>query len=132
MPVRRLPLVALLLAVPIASLLGASASRAADAGPRSPAGILDPVQDVPGRALYLTNCKACHGVLGAPTKLSVKKYEKIPDLTDPVFWAGRSADSVVAVLRKGVGRDMKSFADKLSADEMRAVALYARTLVRTP
>ncbi|MBX9927799.1 MAG: cytochrome c [Gemmatimonadaceae bacterium] len=132
MPVRRLPLVVLLLAVPIASLLTARASRAADAAPRSPVGIRDPAQDPPGRALYLTNCKACHGVLGAPTKLSVKKYEKIPDLTAPLFWAGRSADSVVAVLRKGVGRDMKSFADKLSADEMRAVAQYARSLVRTP
>ncbi len=132
MAARRLRLYALILGVPLATMIGASSPRAADEDARVPVAIPDPAQDVPGKAVYLTNCKACHGVLGAPTKLSVKKYEKIPDLTDPVFWAGRSADSVVAVLRKGVGRDMKSFADKLSADEMRAVALYARTLVRTP
>ncbi len=39
-------------------------------------------QDVDGKAVYLKSCKECHGVLGAPTKASLRKYEKIPDFTD--------------------------------------------------
>lgn len=89
-------------------------------------------QEVDGKALYLENCRACHGVLGVPTKQAAKKYEKIPNLSDPAFWVRRSDDSVVVVLRKGVGRDMKSFSEKFSAAEMVAVAKYVRTLVRAP
>lgn len=132
MTARRFRLIALTLGVSLVTMLGASVPRPVEPAAWVPDPVLEPVQNAPGKALYLTSCKACHGVLGVPTKLSVKKYEKIPDLTDPAFWSGRSADSVVAVLRKGVGRDMKSFSEKLSADEMRSVALYARSLVRTP
>lgn len=89
-------------------------------------------QDVEGKALYLENCRACHGVVGVPTKQAAKKYEKIPNLTDPAFWVRRSDDSVMVVLRKGVGRDMKSFSEKLSTAEIVAVTKYVRTLVRVP
>lgn len=91
-----------------------------------------PGQDGQGKALYRENCKVCHGVLGTPTKQAIKKYEKIPNLTDSAFLASRSDDSVVVVLTKGVGRDMKSFSDKLTVDEMHAVAKYIRTLARKP
>lgn len=87
-------------------------------------------QDGQGKVLYLEHCKSCHGVLGAPPKLLVTKYEKIPNLTDPAFFAGRSDDSLVVVLQKGTGGHMKSFADKLSTDGMRAVAMYIRTLAQ--
>lgn len=45
---------------------------------------------------------------------------------DSVFLAKRSQDSIVAVLNHGVGRDMKSFKDKLSPDERAAVARYVK------
>ncbi len=89
-----------------------------------------PVQLTEGRSLYLENCRACHGVLGAPTKQAAKKYPKIPDLTDATFWSARTDDSVMVVLRKGTGRDMKAFDGKLSESEMLAVTRYARTLAR--
>lgn len=132
MPVRRLSLIGVILVVSLAAATEACMPRTVETEAFMPNDVAESAQDAPGKALYLTNCKACHGVLGIPTKLSVKKYAKIPDLTLPAFWAGRSADSVVVVLRRGVGRDMKSFSDKLTADEMRAVAEYARSLVRTP
>ena len=36
----------------------------------------------------------------------------------------------MVVVKKGAGRDMKALADKLSADEIRAVSKYITTLVR--
>jgi mono/diheme cytochrome c family protein len=126
MDARRLRLIALILAAPFASTGGGTGPRAEE--PTVPL----QAQGTPGRGLYLTNCRSCHGVLGVPTKLSARQYATIPNLADPAFWAGRSVDSVVVVLRNGVGRDMKSFSDKLTADEIRAVALYARSLARTP
>ena len=89
-------------------------------------------QEADGKALYLEHCKACHGVLGAPTKQSLKKYKKMPNFTDAAFFAGRSDDSLLVVVKKGAGRDMKALADKLSADEMRAVSKYIRVFVKKP
>ncbi|MBI2407577.1 MAG: cytochrome c [Gemmatimonadetes bacterium] len=85
-------------------------------------------QDAPGQTLYLRHCKICHGATGKPANLMRKKFEKIPDLSDPAFFATRSEDSVVTVLTKGVGPDMKPFAERLSVEEMRAVATYIRSL----
>ena len=43
------------------------------------------------------------------------------------FFEKRSDDSVVTVLTKGKNEDMKSFKDKLSHDQMVAVAAYIRS-----
>ncbi len=83
-----------------------------------------------GKELYLATCKQCHGVIGAPTKAAQSKYEHIASFTDPAFFATRSEDSVVTVLKNGKGRDMKSFTDKMSESEMHAVAQYIRTLAK--
>ena len=87
-------------------------------------------QEPPGKAVYLANCKQCHGVLGQPTKAAERKYEHIASFTDGAFFDKRSDDSIVTVLKNGKGRDMKSFKDKLSDAEMHAVAQYIRTLVK--
>jgi mono/diheme cytochrome c family protein len=49
---------------------------------------------------------------------------------DSAYLTGRSEDSIVAVLRSGVGRDMKSFKEKLSPEQMHAVAAYLRVLAK--
>ncbi|MBA3854031.1 MAG: hypothetical protein C0503_06420 [Gemmatimonas sp.] len=132
MRVRSVRFIVLLSVLSVSTLAGAAKPdrRAPIGSALLPAAVQSP--DTLGRTLYRTNCRACHGVLGAPTRLSLSKYRRIPNLTDPAFWAGRSADSVVAVLRRGVGEDMESFAGKLTPDEMRAVAVYARSLARSP
>ena len=89
-------------------------------------------QEPDGKQLYLKNCKQCHGVLGEPTKAAQRKYEHIASFVDPAFFARRSEDSIVTVLKNGKGRDMKSFTDKLSDSEMHAVARYIRTLAKDP
>ena len=85
-------------------------------------------QEPDGQALYREHCRTCHGVDGKATKRAAVLYKKIPTL-DAAFVAARSDDSVVAVLTHGVGKDMKSFKEKLTPEEMRAVARYLRTLV---
>jgi mono/diheme cytochrome c family protein len=82
-----------------------------------------------GKALYEENCRKCHGVRGTPPKTMKEKFPKIATF-DEAFITKRTDDSVVKVLMKGVGKaeDMKSFKDKLSPDEMAAVAKYVREL----
>ena len=86
-----------------------------------------------GKALFEENCRKCHGVRGTPPKTMKEKFPKIATF-DADFAAKRSDDSVVKVLIKGVGKadDMKSFKDKLSPEEMMAVAKYVRELALKP
>ena len=87
-------------------------------------------QDVDGKAVYLANCKQCHGVLGEPTKAAQRKYEKIATFKDAEFFRSRSDDSLRHVVRNGAGRDMKPFKDKLNPAEIDAVVKYIHTLAR--
>lgn len=80
-----------------------------------------------GKAIYNENCRKCHGVIGTPPKTMKTKYPKIATF-DEEFVAKRSDDSVVKVLIRGKGDDMKSFKDKMTPDEMKAVAKYVREL----
>jgi mono/diheme cytochrome c family protein len=90
-------------------------------------------QEADGKALYEENCRKCHGVRGTPPKTMKEKFPKIATF-DNEFIAKRSDDSVVKVLMKGVGKaeDMKSFKEKLSPQEMAAVAKYVRELAEKP
>lgn len=85
-----------------------------------------------GQAVFHDECRTCHGVAGKPTQRAVKLYKGMPTF-DAKFFAGRSLDSVVAVLNHGAGKDMKSFKDKLSPGEIAAVAKYVKdTFGSTP
>jgi mono/diheme cytochrome c family protein len=92
------------------------------AGPRAVA-----AQAPDGQALYSSNCKRCHGARGAPPQTMRAKFPKIRTL-DSAFVSKVTDDSLVTVLRKGKGEDMKSFADKLNAAEMAAVVRYVRSM----
>jgi mono/diheme cytochrome c family protein len=84
-----------------------------------------------GKALYETNCRKCHGVRGIPPKAMKEKFSKIKSF-DAAFVKDISVDSLVKVLTKGKGEDMVSFKDKMTHDEMEAVAKYARDLAVKP
>lgn len=84
-------------------------------------------QAADGKAVYDENCKKCHGVIGNPPKNIRAKYEKIAAF-DADFFKEHSVDSVKKVLDKGKSEDMKSFKDKLTAEEIDAVAKYVREL----
>ena len=85
-----------------------------------------------GKTLFEANCKKCHGVLGTPPKAIQKKMDKIPTL-NAEFLTKVSEDSIVKVLTKGGNsEDMKSFKDKLTTEQMAAVAKYVRELAARP
>ena len=108
-----------LIAVAVAALVGGtSASRLASGAARN--------QEPAGKAPYEENCRKCHGVRGTPPKTMKTKFPKIVTF-DAEFFEKRSDDSVVAVLTKGKNEDMKSFKDKLTHDQMVAVAAYIRS-----
>jgi mono/diheme cytochrome c family protein len=81
-----------------------------------------------GAALYRQNCRSCHGLQGTPPKHMVSVYPSLKAIGDSAFRRTRSVDSIVAVVRRGVGRNMKSFVDRLSPEEMTAVAQFVKTL----
>jgi mono/diheme cytochrome c family protein len=90
------------------------------------------LQEPDGKALYLKNCRKCHGATGEPSAQMRKKYKDIKTLADPDLMSKISNDSMVAVLTNGSGEDMKSFKEKLTPTEMGAVAQYVRTLAKAP
>ena len=85
-------------------------------------------QEADGKALYLKNCRQCHGATGVPSATNKAKYPKIRDLTDAEFMAKLSDDSVAHVVKHGKGKDMRPFEGKLTDDQIRAITQYVRTL----
>ena len=83
------------------------------------------------KTLYDANCKKCHGVLGTPPKAMKEQYPKIATF-NAEFIAKHSTDSIVTILTKGKGEDMKSFKSKMTAAEMAAIAGYVRELATKP
>ena len=86
------------------------------------------VPDSVGVALYRQQCRSCHGAKGVPPARMVTLYPTLKTLVDSTLQAHLTTDSIVAVLRHGKGKDMKSFTDKLSAAEMLAVARFVKSL----
>ncbi len=84
-----------------------------------------------GKDLYDANCKKCHGVLGTPPKALKAKFPKLAAF-DAAFIAKHSVDSIVTILTKGKGEDMKSLKGTLSPAEMKSVAEYVKELATRP
>jgi mono/diheme cytochrome c family protein len=84
-------------------------------------------QQPDGAALYQQYCRSCHGSQGVPTPRMLTLYPKLKSLADSAFLASLSTDSIVAVTRDGVGT-MKPYKDKLSTDQIAAVARFVKML----
>ena len=124
---RRIAVAAVIIAMSGSAGIVATASGSPPGlGPSTASGRQEP----DGKAVYLANCKQCHGVLGEPTKASIRKYEKIASFREATFFRSRSNDSLRAVVRNGAGRDMKPFKDKLTATEIDVVVKYIHTLAK--
>ena len=103
---------AALLATSLVLFLGAASALAA--------------QTPDGKTTFEQSCRACHGTRGIPSAAMVKMM-KVPNL-DAGYFAKHNEDSVVVVLKKGRGTNMKSFTGKLTPDQMQSVAHYIREL----
>lgn len=105
-----------------------SLSSACSRTPRAFGFAAAPRADPDGRPLYLKNCRQCHGATGEPSSETKHKYPKIKALNDSALMARIPDDSILAVMKNGAGKDMKSFSDRLNHEEMEAVLKYVRTL----
>ncbi len=85
-------------------------------------------QQADGQAVYREECKSCHGINGVPPAREQAKYKKLRALGDSGFVSGISQDSIVTILTRGIDTNMKPFKEKLTIEEMRAVAIYIRAL----
>jgi len=83
-------------------------------------------QGVDGKPVYEANCRKCHGPAGKPTDAIKKMSPKIQTF-DAKFFEKRTDEDLVKQITEGKDK-MKPFKDKLSADEIAAVAKYIRTL----
>lgn len=79
-----------------------------------------------GKALYDKSCKMCHGADGTPSAAMTKMWPALAKF-DAKYMEGRSTDSVVAVLTHGT-KTMKPFKDKMTPEELAAVAKYVKEL----
>ena len=84
-----------------------------------------------GKALYEATCKKCHGARGIPPKVMKAQYPKIATF-NAAFIAKHTQDSIVTIMTRGKGEDMKSFKAKLTPAEMAAVAGYVHDLAFRP
>jgi mono/diheme cytochrome c family protein len=83
------------------------------------------------KANWDANCAQCHGKTGAAdTKMG--KTLNAKDLTDPKVQAGfsdaKATESIKNGVKEGGKTTMKAFGDKLTADEIKALVAYVRTL----
>jgi len=84
-----------------------------------------------GKALFDTNCAKCHGADGkGATKMGQKAGCK--DFTDAKYQAGLTDDKMASSIKDGVKEGdktkMKGFGGTLSADDIKALVAYVRSL----
>lgn len=111
-----------LLAVTLTLSLGATTAAAQAAAPAAP----------DGAALYRQSCRSCHGARGKPSDQMRGVYPSLVTLSDSAVQARLTVEGVAALLTKGNGKEMKPFADKMSKDEIQAVAEFVKTLKPAP
>lgn len=76
-----------------------------------------------GASVYKAKCAMCHGENGVAKKMG----EPARNLNDPKFQAEVSKDEVVKILAEGKGKK-KSMKDKLTPEQIAAVADYVKTM----
>jgi high-affinity iron transporter len=84
-----------------------------------------------GKAIYGSNCVACHGRSGDGKGPAAQAMRPAPtDFTTAEWWKGKSDDEIAAMIKNGrAGTPMVAF-PKLSADELADVVAYMRKLTK--
>lgn len=82
-------------------------------------------EDVDGAALYGANCAKCHGADGQ-ADTPVGRAMKTPSFVDPKWAAEDSTDAFLAAFH--ANSKHKAPAEKVSDDDLRAIAVHVREL----
>jgi high-affinity iron transporter len=82
-----------------------------------------------GKAIYGSNCVACHGKSGDGKGPAAQAMRPAPtDFTIADWWSGKSDDQIAAMIKGGrAGTPMVAF-PKLSEEELDDVVAYMRKL----
>ena len=76
-----------------------------------------------GAALYKSKCAMCHGDNGVAKKMA----EPSANFNDPKFQEANAADAIAKIITDGKGK-MKGFKDKLTPEQITAIAAHVKTL----
>ena len=76
-----------------------------------------------GKALYESKCAICHGKDGVAKSTA----KGAANLNDPKFQEANSKDAIVKIITEGKGK-MKPLNDKLTPEQIQAVAAHVKTL----
>lgn len=76
-----------------------------------------------GKALYESKCAMCHGKDGVAKPMAKGSQ----NLNDPKFQEATKPEAIAAIVAGGKGK-MKGYEDKLSGEEIKAVAAHVKTL----
>jgi len=77
----------------------------------------------PGRALYERDCAMCHGIDGVASRIG----RGAANLNDQDWQRRTSVEQIERVIAEG-RRQMPAWKNRFSAEEIRSVAEYVRTL----
>lgn len=89
-------------------------------------------QPADAAALYARQCASCHGATGAPNPVMVRSLGTIPDFTDARRMAAQPDSVLEAAIAGGKGRNMPAYRSRLTADQIRALVTYMKSLSRRP
>lgn len=78
-----------------------------------------------GKKLYESKCAMCHGTDGVAKKMGAGSK----NFNDPAWKKTATVDAIVKDTKDGKGK-MKGLGDKLSAEQMTAIADYVLTLAK--
>jgi len=78
-----------------------------------------------GKALYDSKCAMCHGGDGVAKKMGAGSK----NFNDAAWKKSATVDGIVKATKDGTGK-MKGMGEKLSADQMKAIAEYTLTLAK--
>jgi mono/diheme cytochrome c family protein len=81
--------------------------------------------DEDGKKLYDSKCAMCHGTDGVAKKMGAGSK----NFNDPEWKKTATVEKIVKETAEGVGK-MKGMADKLSPEQMTAIANYTLTLAK--
>ena len=77
---------------------------------------------------YKVECSGCHGALGKGEGPDATKLEsKAKDFTRADFWDETTMTDMIEVITKGEPPDMPAFGDRMSAEEILAIATHVET-----
>lgn len=83
-----------------------------------------------GAQLFARSCASCHGATGVPNPRMVTALGAIPDLSDARTMTALTDSAIGYSIVNGKGRSMRAPRTPYTAEQLRVLVAYVRTLSR--